>query len=302
MKTRIDTHRPSQINPEEYLYVAMEYAKEDLGMASFLLEERAAFKAHRKATGGNFSRHDHGGVCMICGSVNAIYTVLFYHQKTNSYIRTGQDCAAKLYMGDQVAFKRFRTACSALRAHKAGKLKAQGFLAEANLTRAWEISEMSFEEAQEAFCPNKTGLNSRPGFEYKTVKDIVNKLVKYGSISEKQISFLGKLIDQLANIKEKYAKQDAERAAAKDCPEGRIVIKGEVVKVDTQENDYGTREVMTVKHADGWLVWGTVPSSLGVNRGDEVEFTASVTASDNDSKFGFYKRPSKATNLTDSKV
>jgi hypothetical protein len=42
-------------------------------------------------------------------------------------------------------------------------------------------------------------------------------------------------------------------------------------------------------------VWGTVPASIdNVQRGALVEFTATVQVSDNDPKFGFFKRPSKA--------
>src|SRR5580693_2680404 len=97
--SRQDTHRPSAIKPEEYQYVAMEYLKvEDLGSALMLQAEREKIREHFARTKGTYSSHTHGGNCMCCGSPNALYTILFYHQPTNTYIRLGQDCAQKMQM------------------------------------------------------------------------------------------------------------------------------------------------------------------------------------------------------------
>ena len=42
-------------------------------------------------------------------------------------------------------------------------------------------------------------------------------------------------------------------------------------------------------------VWGSVPASLeDAERESRITFTATVTASDRDAKFGFFKRPTKA--------
>jgi len=300
MKARTDIHRPSAINPEDYSFVALENIKlEEPGACCVLQEERKAFAAHQKATGATYASHEHGGTCHICGAW-AEYTAIFHHAATNKYIITGMDCAAKLEMGDPARFRTFRKACLDAKHARAGRAKAEQILKEAGLERAWAISEMSFEEAQEAFCPNKTGLDSRPPEEHWTLSSIIGKLVHYGNISDKQVNYLRVLVERLDSFKERLAKRDAERASAKDCPKGRMVIRGVVVSVKEQENDYGTRTVMTVKSPDGWLVWGTVPSSIGVEKGDEVEFTATVEPSANDSKFGFYKRPTKARNLTDA--
>ena len=107
-------------------------------------------------------------------------------------------------------------------------------------------------------------------------------------------------------------KREAEKAEAADCPEGRMVIEGEVVSVKWKDSDYGGSLKMTVKTDHGYLVWGSVPSTLcsmetivsdgedswteyrDVGRGDRVRFTGTVTPSDTDKKFGFFKRPTKA--------
>jgi len=113
-------------------------------------------------------------------------------------------------------------------------------------------------------------------------------------------------------------KREAEKAKAADCPEGRMAIEGEVVSVKWKDSDYGGSLKMTVKTDDGYLVWGSVPSVLcsiktiigegedswvtykDVGRGDRVRFTGTVTPSDTDKKFGFFKRPAKAELLARS--
>lgn len=51
---------------------------------------------------------------------------------------------------------------------------------------------------------------------------------------------------------------------------------------------------MIVKTDAGWKVYGTVPGSIDAKRGDHITFEAQVTVSDDDPKFGFFKRPTKA--------
>lgn len=91
----------------------------------------------------------------------------------------------------------------------------------------------------------------------------------------------------------------AEKAARPTAPVilgNAVVITGTVVGVDAKYSDYGVRHVMTVTDDRGFTVWGSIPSSLNVKRGDRVTFTAAVEASD-DPTFGFTKRPRKAAVL-----
>ena len=109
--------------------------------------------------------------------------------------------------------------------------------------------------------------------------------------------------EKAALIKEQ---RDAEKQLADDVPTGRMEVTGEVLKVDWKENAYGGRLVMTVKTEGGYLLWGSVPRGITdvdnpdgtrrqLDRGDKVKFTATLEQSDRDTKFGFFKRPSKAT-------
>src|SRR5882672_4280684 len=97
---RNDIHRPSQIEHLDYEFVCNEVIKmEGLGDAIFMMDERKRKAAHFARTGGKYADHEHGGNCHVCGAA-AIYTVLFYHSKSNSYVRTGGDCADKLGYGE----------------------------------------------------------------------------------------------------------------------------------------------------------------------------------------------------------
>ena len=140
------------------------------------------------------------------------------------------------------------------------------------------------------------------------LRDLLRKCVQYGSLSEKQLAAARKAMDRTMLFR---AERLAEAATAADVPTGRIEVTGEIMSI----KDKGWGPKMIVKHADGWKVWGSVPSSLTeavayrsqwvgempsiaheatVAVGDTVKFTATITASDDDPKFGFFKRPTAA--------
>lgn len=125
------------------------------------------------------------------------------------------------------------------------------------------------------------------------------------------------------------AEREAERLAAEPCPTGRVVITGEIVSLRREESNFGYRATMTtkmlVKDDRGFKVWGTMPNTLADDlyyawyeaakaeageaftlqnfgsdywfksaKGSRITFTATVTPSDRDDRFGFAKRPTKA--------
>lgn len=279
---RTDIHRPSVIEPTNYMFVGFQYLKvEDLGDALFLKEERARIAKHMAETGGERSRHAHGGNCHICGA-HCIYTALFWHQPTNQYIITGLDCGEKLDMGDAEGF---RAQIKAAIERKAGKGKAQAYLAQANLGVAWTIYESML-----------NNYNGRQ--EEETIYDMVSNLIKYGSMTEKQINYLRILVDKVVNREVIAAQRAKEREAASPFPVGdeRIVFKGIVVGIrQPSEYDMYPQLKMTIKHASGWCAFGSIPKALnGVKVGDTVEFEAKPSPSKDDIKFGYYNRPTKA--------
>lgn len=281
---RTDIHRPAVIEPTEYQFVAHDYIGPDCGENwRFLMGERAAFRAHMAETGGKFAGHEHGGTCHVCGAT-AFYIAKFYHPKTNTYIVTGEDCAAKLDMGDALAFRTFRDKVRAGREAMAGKNKAKRILAEKGLEAAWDIHETE----------DRTGWK----YEETTIADIVGKLVKYGNISERAAEFVKALLKRIPERAALEAARAAEAEAAAPVPvtDERIKVVGEVLTIrpPTGEERFPATK-MLVKTEAGYKLWGNRPAALvGTVRGDRVEFEAKVVRSDKDDKFGFWARPTKA--------
>lgn len=298
---RTDIHRPSAIEPADYAFVGCEYVPED-GIAQ---HDRDLIAAHMARTGGRFSQHEHGGNCHVCGA-HCIYTAVFHHAPTNTYIRTGFDCADKLDMGDADRFRAFKAGVKSALELKAGRRKAEAFCSEHGLAAAWAI-----------FCQGDA-----PEHEYEehTLAEMVGKLVRYGDLSEKQIAFARTLLDRIADRTRIAAERAAERERAEDCPTGRVVIEGVVIKAESRDSAFkrgGSVLKITIKTDAGWVVWGTAPEILttqameaeraafdagqdvprtgrSILHGKRVRLTAAVTRSEGDPKFGFFKRPTGA--------
>jgi len=104
-------------------------------------------------------------------------------------------------------------------------------------------------------------------------------------------------LQRLAEQKTEDEKEARDKAheEGEDVTEGRQVISGTVLALKNQESDWGSVLKMLVQDDRGFRVWGSVPSNLDCNREDHITFTATVSQSDKDSKFGFFKRPTKAS-------
>ena len=134
------------------------------------------------------------------------------------------------------------------------------------------------------------------------------QLDEWGHLTEKQEAAVRKIMaDRKERAGKRNAEREAERAAAADCPEGRVNLTGVVVSTDLRENTFGDTWKMLFKSDEGFKLWGTVPNALfGWDEecrphlhaddmpGKRVTFTATVTQSADDEKFGFFKRPGKA--------
>jgi hypothetical protein len=272
MTTRSDIHRPSQITPEDYTFVGCDYYG-----PTPVITDRQHIRRHMERTGGKYSSHDHAGTCHICGA-GAFSVAVFHHPKTNTYIVAGEDCAAKMDLCDPIVFRSLKKRLADGRKAEKGKAKARSVLHDLGLDKAWEVYQAEIEDI--------TGR-----FEESTIRDIVHKLIRYGSISEAQSKFIGVLLTKIENRAEIEARRQAEHEAAKELPEGRLTFRAKVLTV--KQTDFGRR--LLLQHIDGWKCWGSVPSSLSeVERNAEIELTATLVKSDKDTKFGFFKRPTKA--------
>lgn len=278
--TRTDTHRPSVIDPSEYQFVSFHDHRPEAAIAA--IAEQEAFRAHRARTGGKFSDHDHGGVCHVCGNAHALTVARFHHAPSNTYIEVGETCAEKLWNGERANFDSFRAKVAAGVEAAAGKAKAQRVLIKAGLAAAWGVYQSDWA--------------TDGGSEEGIVRDIVGKLVRYGSISEKQATFIAKLLGQIEGRAAIAAEREAEAASALPIPAltGRVTVEGIVISRKLVGGFYGDAIKIVIKSDDGWKVYGSEPSSIEAKVGDRIRFDAVITVSDDDPKFGFFKRPTKA--------
>jgi hypothetical protein len=273
MSKRTDIHRPSAIQPEDYDFVCFEYyGSADLDAIMAMQSQREIRRAHEARTGGTRAKHENSGSCHVCGA-HASYIVVWHNRVTNQYIHTGEDCAEKMdrSYGDISAF---RTALKhALELH-AGKRKAEAVLESHGLQRAWTL-----------YTAESTQTFQR---EESIIVNIVGKLVKYGNVSEPQVKFIHSLLGAIDN-------RAAENAAAAPVPSGRVVIEGVVLSVKVTEDQFGSHTKILVRDNTGFKVWGSRFSingfDGGVQKDDQVKFTATVEPSSDDPKFGFFKRP-----------
>lgn len=162
--------------------------------------------------------------------------------------------------------------------------------AEADAKRAeWLKGEPEFAKALKAY--------KAASFSIEFLSDMVAKFDRTSDLTRKQIDAFVKTV----NSRIEDERKDAE---AEDVVEGKIDITGEILSVKQHVDDYYyppkvTRK-MIVRDDRGFKVWGSVPSSIySADRGDRVSFSARVTRSDDDAKFGFFKRPTKAKIIAD---
>ena len=282
---RQDVHRPSVVVPADYEFVAYTYLKVDEVGPEFLMAERMRLRDHMDRTGGRYSQHEHGGSCHLCGA-HALYMAAFYHPKSNAYVKVGLECAEKLDL-DPGEGELFRAKVKNAREAQAGKKKAQALLADWGVPEAWA---MVYEPTDQ------------PDRDRMTMADMLDRLVRYGNLSDKQVNFLKVLVQRAKDKPARQAAQKMEADAAKPVPvsDKRWKVVGEVVSVKKVDTAFGTFLKMLVKNADGWKVWGTVPSDLVAERGATVEFMARVEPSKDDPKFGFFSRPTKAMVLVEA--
>lgn len=262
--TRTDIHRPSVVNPAEYDFVAVKYIGNSERGEESTIGSRQIIAQHILRTGGRYSSHEHGGTCHVCGA-NALYLAVWYHEKTNTYICTGEECAEKfdLYGAD---FQTVRKQVKRDKEFRAGRAKAERVLTERNLRDAWAIYSAT---ARDDFK-----------FEEHTITDIVAKLIQYGDLSEKQWAFIVKLLTQIEERGQKQAKRDGLHAEDVKNSQHvgtvgeRITIEGTVFFRASFDGVYGTTYITGIRDAAG-NVYIQKGAAIG-DKDDDVRIKATV--------------------------
>jgi hypothetical protein len=223
------------------------------------------------------------GRCDHCGARHAWGSV-FHHKPTDTFVAVGHTCAATIFDLPDIATKKRRDAeRQAAKAREAIK----------HLERARDFVQMAGLRCMEcvAYHCGNSWVRGR-------VNDMWHKLVKYGSLSEKQIEFAEKLIGEAKNPKPRND-EDEEPKPTKVAPRGRVDFSGEVLCLKLKDYGYGEQLKMLARSSDGgWKLWVTCPSSLLADetplKGKVVRMTVTVEPSDRDEYFAFGKRPTRA--------
>lgn len=316
---RTDLHRPSVIIPADYELIACDYFGSGMDAMAFA-GEREWFRKHMTQTGGKFAQvtrddgNDGSCGCDVCGAF-IMYAARFHHRPSNTYITTGMDCAAKMDIGDAIQFAAFRKRVSAGLKTRKGILAAHTLLVDNGMQDVIDLVEslkasMYPDPPVDDYGHRLDGQPHEKGWYdsltrlEQTVLDMHSNLVKYGEFkSEAQREFMRSIPAKIAEAKAHkvsiLAKREADQANAKPIPAefngARAQITGTIVATKQQESDFGMVIKCLVQHADGWKLWGTLPSNIADDvRGRQMTFKAKVTISDKDDKFGFFSRPMKA--------
>jgi hypothetical protein len=323
MAQRTDKFRPSVIDPSKFVLVSQHYLGpigEDLensGICEEMAEEQRLLEEHQAAHPGfTVAGHKWPGQCDCCGA-RYLWGSTFHTAESNTYISIGNICAGKLNLGDPNAMKSFREQVNTWKIHNERVAAARKFAAENGITAALDLY-LSNAKADPQ-------LSDYDRFPHNTLVGMMGKLVRWGNISEKQVSFAINLLAQIADQPRKLAEREARDANRKPIPAfiKRATIEGVIVSAKFQEGGYTSQGFfqpsavkIVVEHVDGWKVWGTAAGELtdairefsnksyldgdeqaALLKGKRVKFDARITVSDNDSKFGFFKRPTKAAIL-----
>lgn len=134
----------------------------------------------------------------------------------------------------------------------------------------------------------------------KKQSNIVKENIRQ-QVLPRKAEFASYVSEQAIKAAQRQQEEEQRRASAIDVPEGKIDISGKIVGVRFQDSIYGGSFKMTVVSDQGFKIFGTIPNSFMEMvesmydlKGKSVSFSATVQRSQNDNKFGFFKRPTKA--------
>lgn len=314
---RIDEHRPSAIRPEDYAFEFGYDAQPPMGwgfgevtdpeqMRRMRETYEAMLQEHiellRPIRESGTSTYNDPYRCDHCGA-HMRYGMVYRHLPSEDVITVGEICAENTMRVPNRAtlvMKRLREAAAAARMREAEDKEARERreLAERDYPEAVKVIRAIVAESEtaQAILADRDA----PLYEIDALPFLENVAVKHlrrGYLSERQAAAIVK--GYAARQARQVERQEREKTA-EPCPAGRIWVEGRVLSTKTQENDFGTRCVMTVEDDRGFRVWGTEPSTIkGAPYGDEIrgrriKFKATIERSDRDEFFGFFKRPSNA--------
>lgn len=227
--------------------------------------------------------------CVHCGNGRVRYVTAVTHIPTGKRVCFGADCTHRLGFKDE---KAFREEIIRSRAHA----QAENFKIYVRANKWLDEHEGARAIIEKAI--SRQGQNS-------FVDDVVAKLWKYGGLSDKQFAAIGLAMDRDDARQARIEAEKAKLANVAPLGEGRVTLQGiilsrryETVPGFGYRGSEQTLLKLLVQLDDGSKVWGNAPGSIewdSIVVGARVSFSATVTRSEKDAHFGFFKRPSKFT-------
>jgi hypothetical protein len=205
------------------------------------------------------------------------FAALMVHQPTRTYLHIGEDCLDNRFSLDsKTSFQLLRKEIAAKR--KAGrKTEKVAELCEAHPL----LTELTYTQ------PGTTA----QGNDF--LSDVAFRFLGNGELSEAQIAAVERSIQQGMRWQ---AQRDAEQAARKPAPTGRVTVRGVVTSTKWVDTDFGMTEKMGVLSDDGYQVWVSVPRDLAEHdlaRGMRIQFDAKLAPKAEDPTFAYGSRPTK---------
>lgn len=286
-------HSPSVFKPEDYTYKGAYYTGTDDDMAWSYSGDHQDLIANI----GSDAFEALPTQCDSCGSWFA-HGVAFQHDPTGDYVGIGHICASDLWVLPDFATKERRRrekAAKTRRENRERKEAGSKWLAE-HFTRPQEMID-----ALEGDDTLRSLAGSKGNYALSVWRDMIGNARKWGSLTERQVAFAEKLVTEVeTEIEEAKTRPLAPPRIDVPVTDERITFTGEILSVKWKEGPvYGSGAwKMTVRDDRGFVVWGTMPSSIDGEKGDRVQFDATVKPSDDDPTFGFFSRPTKGTNLS----
>jgi hypothetical protein len=118
------------------------------------------------------------------------------------------------------------------------------------------------------------------------IANVATKFDRYGSISEAQA----------AAVEAAFTRDVVRSVESSPVVVGRGVVTGEIMSKKEKDSEYGFYFAITVRDERGFTLWGRIPAAIAdAAIGVKVTFTATLSKSDRDDTFGFFKRASKAS-------
>ena len=277
---RNDIHRPSVLDPTEYVHLLSFSYPGPMGDPGFAMIELSGLRHSKK-----FFIKEEGFGCDVCGA-NFLHGDVFEHAPTATCIVVGHICADKMsLLADRREWEDYRK--RSLQARKQG------------------LRRRKMRKAMRAQLSTDRDLGKALKTDHHISRDLRSNFIKWGSLSEAQVALAKRLVGQVAEQNAKKAEEDARKVDA-PVSDQRIDVEGTVVTTKYQSSQFGEtlKMLLVVDTADGgvWKAWGSVPTALTEIKDDDGQYKqvkgmrviirARFERSKDDASFAFFKRPS----------